>query len=370
MTKRLHIITVICPNDPYSGVTVDIYHKMEAFHRAGIAIYLHCLECSSLPNKKLAQFCEQLYCYPPAKGLKASLGIFSGIFKGRIPTELLKNLQLNLAPVLFEGLKSCSFLDDPLLSAFPKFVRAHNIAHLHYFNLYRSSRIPKQRWYYLFQGFNAKILESKLKCADHILAVSTTEAEYLGNKFGRTHFIPPFHSFSEMTGKPGQGDYLIYHGNLEIEDNQRAVKYLMSKIFSQITESFVIAGKNPPEWLVKQAKDIPHITIVPNPSEDQMNQLIAHAQICLVPGFQPTGMKMKLLNSLFGGRHCLTNSIMVKGTDLKNLCHIADSPNEMIEKIRLLMEQEFGVEDIRKRKLNLETLHANELNAQKIIELL
>ena len=61
---------------------------------------------------------------------------------------------------------------------------------------------------------------------------------------------------------------------------------------------------------------------------------------------------------------------MVQGTDLKEFCHIADTPQEMVETINRLLETKFKKEEISKRKLKLETFYSNEINARKILELL
>ena len=50
-----------------------------------------------------------------------------------------------------------------------------------------------------------------------------------------------------------------------------------------------------------------HTCLVANPSEMEMQDMIAKAQINILPSFNNTGIQIKLLNALFNGRHCLVN---------------------------------------------------------------
>ncbi|WP_163713916.1 glycosyltransferase [Mangrovibacterium lignilyticum] len=368
MTKKLHIISFNIPSPPNYGGVIDVYYKLESLHRAGIEIYLHCFEYNRPRDPELEKLCHKIFYYPRQTDFKAQLSVLPFIVKGRNHPELLQNLLSVTAPILFEGLHACYFLVHPLLGAYKKIVRTHNIEHQYYFNLYNSETTFYKRCYYAIESLRLKLFESKLKHAQHILAISETDTTYFQDQFETATFIPPFHPFRELSCEKGYGDYVLFHGDLSVTENQKAVKYLIRKIFSEITLSFIIAGKNPPEWLVKMVKDIPHISLVENPSRQKMDQLIHDAQICLIPAFQSSGMKLKLLASLFGGKHCVTNSIMVQGTDLKNLCHIADTPQEMIQTIQKLIELKFDKEDIHRRKLKLETFYSNDVNAQKIIE--
>ncbi len=47
-----------------------------------------------------------------------------------------------------------------------------------------------------------------------------------------------------------------------------------------------------------------------------MTELIREAQINILPSFNTTGIKIKLLNAIFNGRHCLVNPAAIAGTGL------------------------------------------------------
>ena len=86
---------------------------------------------------------------------------------------------------------------------------------------------------------------------------------------------------------------------------------------------------DPPASLLKAAAPYPNIRIEANPPEELMNKLIYDAQIHILITFQATGLKLKLLNSLFAGRHTVVNRLMVAGSGLNSSKH-TPTPDEMI----------------------------------------
>jgi hypothetical protein len=66
-------------------------------------------------------------------------------------------------------------------------------------------------------------------------------------------------------------------------------------------------------------------------------ELVRNAQVNVLPTFQATGIKLKLLLCLFTGRHVVCNSPMVEGTGLESLCHVHDEPEAMRLSIQACM---------------------------------
>src|SRR4051812_41382016 len=97
-----------------------------------------------------------------------------------------------------------------------------------------------------------------------------------------------------------------------------------------------------------------------------MDNLIADAHIQVLPSFNATGIKIKLLNALYNGRHCVVNTAAVEGTGLEKLCHIANTASDLQQLIKTLFIQPFTQEDLDKRKLMLYRHFNNEAGAQRI----
>jgi hypothetical protein len=98
-----------------------------------------------------------------------------------------------------------------------------------------------------------------------------------------------------------------------------------------------------------------------------MESLIANAQINVLVTFQATGLKLKLLNTLYNGRWMLVNREMLAGTGLDSLCEIAGDAVEMKQKIISLFKTEFDQNQLVARRLLLQSRFSDKENAKKLI---
>jgi len=99
-----------------------------------------------------------------------------------------------------------------------------------------------------------------------------------------------------------------------------------------------------------------------------MQDIIEKAQVHILPSFNCTGIKLKLLNALFNGRHCLVNQEAVKNTGLESICHIGSNPGSFKKIISEIYHQRFSSDEIELRKKILLTQYDNEKNAQTLIQ--
>ena len=205
-----------------------------------------------------------------------------------------------------------------------------------------------------------------------MIAVSTTDADYLRRQFPDkpVEFMPCFHTNNQITVKPGSSDFILYHGKLSVIENTQAALFLIRNVFSKLDCRCIIAGMNPPASLLKTAAPYPNIHIEANPSEEQMNDLIHNAQIHALITFQATGMKLKLLNSQIDGRNTVVNRLMIAGSVLEPLCHIADTPDEMILICRKLMHTNMAPELIEQRRDFLYPTYSNQYQGEHLLHLI
>jgi hypothetical protein len=153
-----------------------------------------------------------------------------------------------------------------------------------------------------------------------------------------------------------------------VAENEQAVAWLLKQVFHCVDLPLIVTGKNPSARLSRMVEQHPHACLIPNPSDQEIQDLIAKAQINILPSFNCTGIKMKLLNALFNGRHCVVNRDAVKGTGLEAACHIADSTEEMIEIISQLYTKAFTTEEIESRRSLLSGQYNNEKNTRRLIQ--
>ena len=151
-------------------------------------------------------------------------------------------------------------------------------------------------------------------------------------------------------------------------DNLKASFYLI-KIFSKTAFPLIIASNHINTKLELAIKDFKNIKIEKFVNNNELFQLLKSAQINIVPTFQNTGIKLKLINALFNGRFCLVNNEMILNTGLKKLCYIANSKKEFLQKIEEISQLNFTKDSINERAIVLKKFN-NLNNAQKIIDLI
>lgn len=372
MDKYLNIISLNIPWPANYGGVLDIYYKMKALHECGVKIILHCFEYERPRTSELEKICHEVHYYKRRTGLLPNLTYLPYNVYGRKDKNLIKNLLKNDYPILFEGLHSCYYLSDKRLRNRFKIFRECNIEHDYYNALSHSTDNIIKKSFFKLEGLRFRLFQKNVKWADLIISVSTTDADYLRKVFPekKVEFIPCFHANEKITTLTGKSNYILYHGKLSVPENEKAVLFLIKNVFCKLKHKCIVAGMDPSDDIYKAASSYNNIEIIPNPEQNKMEELISKAQIHTLVTFQDTGLKLKLLNSLFGGRHTLVNSLMLAGSGLDSLCRIANTPEEMISECNRLMEIPVDEKIIAQREKLLFPAFSNKEQAKKLIKMI
>lgn len=370
--KHLHIVSFDVPYPPNYGGVQDVYYKLVALKKAGVNIHLHCFKYGRGPAPELNELCTEVNYYPRKTGIWFSLGIRPYIVQSRKSKELIQRLEKDNYPILFEGLHSCYLLSDERLKGRKKIYRESNIEHQYYYHLFKAERNLLRKLYFVSASLKLLLFQRILKHATLMLVVSQDDTEYLQRKFRsqRVIYLPSFHANEEFSALPGKGDYALYHGKLSVSENQEAARFLIEKVFSELDHKLVIAGLDPPDHIIRLAKTYPNVELVSNPDDESMSNLIRNAQVNVLVTFQPTGLKLKLLNTLYQGRFCVANPEMLAGTGLCRLCEVARGIDQLKEKINQAFSKEFDVAEVENRRKILEKNYSNQAKAERLINLI
>ena len=371
MSKHLHVISFDIPYPANYGGAIDVFYKLKALHEIGIEIILHCFEYRGNRAPELEKICKKVYYYKRNTSILSHISFMPYTVYSRKESDLLNNLGKDDYPILFEGLMSCYYLNHPGLANRTKLFREANIEHDYYSGLARATGSFTRKMYYSLESLRFKAFEKKLESADVILAISQVDGEQLKSRFPhkRVEFIPGFHSNNSVTSLPGQSDFLLYHANLSVPENELAAIYLCEKVFSKLNYKCIVAGLKPTKRLEKIISNYPTIELIANPDEAKMAALIQDVQVHVMVTFQGTGLKLKLLNTLFAGRHVLVNQLMLEGSGLDKLCHISDNSTEQIKICNKLMKIPFNQSDISEREKILFPQFSNKEQAKRLSEL-
>jgi hypothetical protein len=372
MTQFLHIISFDIPFPANYGGVMDVFFKIAALKSQGVQIILHNFQYGDRkPDCILEQYCTEVHYYPRQNGISKLFCIKPFIVATRNHLDLLKRLQKDKYPILFEGLHTCFHIHHFANCDRQYMVRMHNVEWQYYQNLGDLESNFLKKIFFKIESIKLKYFEKQvLKQHPTILTISPDDDDYFQKIHLNTQLILPFHGHERVMSSIGMGYGALFHGKLSVSDNANAALYLIENVFSKTDVPFTIAGQNPPNSLINRVKQFKNIEIFANPDDETMASLIQKAHIQILLSFQTAGLKLKLLNALFAGRHCIVNAPMVQNTGLEPLCHIADTPEAMLKLLFELENQPFSITMIEKRRVILENRFSDSANAKQIVQLM
>lgn len=371
MTPRhLHIVSFDVPWPANYGGVIDVYYKVKALHDIGVRVHLHCFEYGRGQAIELGEVCESVHYYERHTGKHQLLNSLPYVVVSRRSDEMVERMLEDDHPILFEGLHSCYHLGDQRLSQRRRFVRAHNVEHDYYEALAKAERGAFKRTYFVNEAKKLKKYEPVLSEADHILTISPNDQRYFASHFRGVKHVPAFHPSARVDVPGGLGDFCLYHGALSVPENDQAALWLVREVFKGLPIPLVIAGSGASSELRTAVAKANNVKLRENIPTAEIAELVRAAQVNVLPTFQSTGIKLKLLLALFSGRHVVCNTPMVKDTGLEETCHVHDDPDRMRLSIQACMAQHCDGAMIEKRTAILESRFSNRRNAESIARLL
>ena len=315
----------------------------------------------------MQSYCASIHYYKRDTAFKNVLKSIPYIVQTRNDIKLLENIQNDDFPIFFEGLHTTFLLNHPTLKNRKKIVRLHNIEWLYYRKLLDLALGIKDKIYFYFEYKKLIKYQSILENSQALHCLSSSDTAYYTNRFPNipTTFIPVFHQNTEIKTKIGKGEYILFHGNLSITDNYLPIVRLLKNQLKNCQFPIIIAGKNPTEHLIETVQLFKNIQLISNPTHEDLETLIQNAHINIIFSEIETGVKLKLINTLFLGRFCFTNQAAVIGSELQNATILVNE-NDIEQQIKDYFQQEFTTEILTERIKYL-SLYNNKDNALQII---
>lgn len=354
----------------YGGV-IDLFYKIRSLHEAGIKIHLHCFTKDKAEQNLLSKYCCEVHYYPRSSFSPFQLPL-PYIVHSRNDHKLLSNLSKDNHPILFEGVHTTYWLGKNKFKGRNVWLRLHNAEHEYYKTLCRQEKNIFKKLYFLVESILLKKYEASLKGKASFITVSEEDKNLFEESFGfnPVFFIPVFLPWRKVKSSTGRGSFCLYHGNLTVNENENAVRWLLENVFSRLKIPFVVAGKNPSAEIIDLAHRQTHTCIVENPSDHELEDLIRKAQINILPSFNHTGVKLKLLNALFNGRHYITNGQGISGSRLNVMSVYPETADEFITQIQTLFDKPFETSNVEEREIMLGAYYNNAKNAIDLINLI
>jgi hypothetical protein len=368
--KHLHIVSFDIPYPANYGGVIDVYGRIKYLSDYGIKVHLHCFEYSRnhVHPKELDDICYSVDYYDRAEGVLKMFSVLPYIVATRHSQKLVENLLQDDYPIFLEGLHCCMLLKEPRLKGRKIYVRMHNIEHDYYKSLSLVEKSVIKRMYLKMEVPRLRRFEKILSQATGVFAITRKDECYLAERCSNVHFLPPSLQNEKVISKEGRGSYALFHGQLSVAENYDAVKYLVENVFSHTSITFKVAGLNPPAHLEKFLSDYANVELIKNPSAEEMEYLVANAHVNVLYTKQSTGLKLKLLNSLFYGRYCVANDLMVEGSGLEELCLIFKDSKDLLSKLEKMFTLDFDRSMIEQRATFFASSYSNSQTCKTLVE--
>ncbi len=317
-----------------------------------------------VPLKNLA---SEVYVY---ERIRRPFDLFSALpFIVKTRKHVLLKKRLNEAEtVLFEGIHTTGFVGES--GGIRKILRAHNYETAYYEMLSRSSGWSWKKLYYALERRKLDTYEPVvIRAVDAVLSVSPKEQEIFSAWNRNSFWLPVFHPFDEVKLTEETEEIILFHGNLSVEENREAVRFLWKEVFRNTAYPFVVAGKNPPDFMQRWNKRYDRFYLIPNPREEKLRKLIARARVNVIWSNAQTGIKLKLIHALFRGKNVVANRNVTSGTGLEPLVEQADDAVALRERVNMIFASRSDLSAIRnKREALLRTFYDNQKNIKRLLQ--
>ena len=361
--RRIHIVSFDVPFEPNYGGILDVYLRAKALKQAGFYIIMHCFDYGRGKLKLDTNIADEVFYYKRKTSIFSFIGTAPYIVRGRKNKQLLVNLRKDNDPILLEGQHSTGFIHHLNHNDRKIWIRKHNVEWQYYSELANRERSLLRLVFYRTESRRLRHQEARLY-EFPLLCISKTDLDYYSSKGAKAYLAttPLFFEEDELAGQTE--NYALFHGNLSVAENIEALEILVDNISkSETSIPIKVAGKGPSEELLELLKNA-KIECFSDPSMEEMKHLIQKAKTHLCLGFQQTGLKLKLLQSLETGKPCVVTKEMLFGTELEKFCIIWDPQQDLSA---LLSEIEIDPIEIEQRRSELKKIFAPK-NYVKVIE--
>lgn len=374
MGCKIQVVSFQMPLPADYGGVIDVYYKLKALKQAGAYIILHTFVYGREQDDRIREVVDEVYFYKRRNFLIANISTHPYIANSRNDRKLVKRIISIGSPVILEGLHTCSIIEELKANGIKVGVRMHNVEHNYYKGLTKSTCNLFRKLFYAIESVRLKSFESILGNADAIFPICQADTTYFNNKFPGKNVkcVYPFYNELRSQTKCDQyiSPYVLYHGNLNVEENSQAVEFILEKVLPNFNDDIklIIAGSCNSKRIMDKMTRL-GVEFVNHPNDAELDSLVSNAKVNLLISFQSTGVKLKLLKALsLGNGQCVINSCMASDIQLREFCHVFDNENDIAAFINSAFKSPSSISEIKKRRDEFNRRFDNMLGAKIILE--
>ena len=252
--------------------------------------------------------------------------------------------------------------------------RAHNIEHKLFDQRSMFEGTWLKRLFFKIQSKRLKKFEENIwNEVDHILSISDYDKAYIQNIVDSKKVST--YAFALESGdvrKCLHPKTLFHIGSMDWKPNLDGILWFLEKVFPKIKEkhnnvTLHLAGKNISDYKEILGKEGVHIHSDVQSASDFMNAY----ELMIIPLQVGSGVRIKALEAMSIGKAIVATKKGIEGLNLlDNEVAVVDDPNEMVDRISILLENEEMKSDMREKALDFVTkFHSPEMNRNKIAAL-
>ncbi|HPE86590.1 MAG: glycosyltransferase [Bacteroidia bacterium] len=226
-------------------------------------------------------------------------------------------------------------------------LRAHNIEHLIWERVSKTSRNPLVRFY---TGHLARTLKRYelgiLGKVDGIAAITPTDADFFRSRAPELPVVAiPFGITHVASAPPVTCEYpsLFHLGSMNWRPNADGIRWFLDEVWPLIHPAFpelkfYLAGRHMPGWLLQ--RNDPNVI---NLGEVEDAQLFMYTKsVMIVPLLSGSGIRIKIIEGMMASRTIISTTIGAEGilvTPGKDIL-LADTPEQFLQAVELVVQNE------------------------------
>ncbi len=364
----LHVVCFAVPFPPDYGGAIEVWHRLRALAAEGVRVHAHAFVYGRFqPRAELEALAAQVDYYPRTLSSAVMRGGFPLSVHMRQSAVLLRRLQADHIPVLFEGVQTTAWAK--VLEGRRLFLRAHNIEHQYYAGLAARCSGPAHWLYTRESAALARYEPAVARRMQMVFAISPADQQWFADQGIRAELLLPFHGYDHPDLPSGRGKYILYQGDLSLEVNQRAILEVIALAPPRPDRPLVVAGRQGNTRFEARIRALPNIIRHTDVSAEMMMRLIRDAQVTVIHSLHAAGMKLKLFAALYQSRFVAASPKDVTGTPLDQAVHTY-TPDTLNALLDVLWLRDFDPEEVARRTIILAGLPDDRAKARQIIRYL
>lgn len=383
----LHLVCFDLPLPPLYGGTEEVDTKIRALLDLGVALHVHSfvwprvMRSGKLPDWHQRVASLRLY---PRSWLLSPWDSRPWSLLSRSSEQLNLHLLSNPGPVLLEGWQCSDLLRLPALENRIVWVRSHNIES-NYYRMQADSAsgwirrmryaMESRRWRRYEDSFPVLFGDEQKR---GILSICPSETMEWKRKNLPAYNVPAFVDLSDGFDGSGEGvvipkadaPYALYHGRLDIDENMRAVRFLVSQLDLPDKVKLVIAGSRISPSLRKNVASAERVLLVDSPQRNRMKALVHHAAAHCIPCYGMAGLRLKIIHAMLGKGHVLVSREGVNGMPWAEWVTVVESPADWSKHLHKALHAPLSPEQVSARHAWVRQYFDHRKNALQMLDLM